>query len=168
MKKKFKILGGALSVIILLTLVFGAGVYASQWLSFTGDNQIEQSESDVDEIMQILRNVNDGKITAEDAVVKLEARVQELEDMNPSGLAKQNKELREKVDNLESMIALRDHTIEGLEADVADLKEQLANAPEDQTEYVKHLEEQLQIANEAVESLNIKTGGALEEARTYK
>lgn len=155
---------------IAALLLFTGGAYAANqgWLNFTGDDEIEQSQNNVDEIMKILRNVNDGKITAEDAVVKLEARVQELEDMNPSGLAKQNKELREKVDNLESTIALRDHTIEGLEADVADLEHQLANAPEDQTEYVKHLEEQLQIANEAVESLNIKTGGALEEARTYK
>ena len=148
-------------------LIFTGGVYASQWLNFTGDEQITQSDDHVDEIMKILRNVNDGKITAEDAVVKLETRVQELEDMNPSGLAKQNKELREKVDNLESTIALRDHTIEGLEADVADLEHQLANAPEDQTEYVKHLEEQLQIANEAVEQHNATTSEAVEEARNY-
>ena len=108
-----KILIGLGSIALALA-IFAGGAYAANqgWLNFTGDDDIEQSQTNVDEIMEILRNVNDGKITAEDAVVKLEARVQELEDMNPSGLAKQNKELRERVAQLEDDIAAKNQEIE--------------------------------------------------------
>lgn len=127
--------------LIAAAFIFAGGVYAAQWLSFTGDEQIEQSDNNVDEIMQILRNVNEGKITAEEANAQLEARISELEDMNPSGLAKQNKELREQISALEEQIAGHD-------------------------EYVTHLEEELQRANESVQSHSDKTQQAVEEART--
>ena len=93
--KKIKLPVAIVGGLLLLSLVFGAGVYASQWLSFTGDNQIEQSESDVDEIMEILRDVNNDKLTAEQALA-------ELQKLNPSGLAEENKKLREQVKQLEN------------------------------------------------------------------
>src|SRR5699024_12609784 len=105
MKKKFKILGGALSVIILLTLVFGAGVYASQWLSFTGDNKVEQSKNDVNEIMEILRNVNDDKLTAEQALA-------ELQKLDPHGLKQKNEQLNNEVANLRDQLEQKQGEIE--------------------------------------------------------
>ncbi|MDN6193657.1 MAG: hypothetical protein L0I88_01310 [Alkalibacterium sp.] len=127
--------------LIAAALIFTGGVYASQWLNFTGDEQIEQSDSNVEEIMQILRNVNEGKITAEEANAQLEDRIAELEDMNPSGLAKQNKELREQVKQLEAQVG-------------------------ESSEYVTHLEEELQRANESVQGHHQTTQQAVEEART--
>ena len=115
MKKKFKILGGALSVIILLTLVFGAGVYASQWLSFTGDNQIEQSENDVDEIMQILRDVNADKLTAEQALA-------ELQKLDPHGLKQKNEQLNNEVANLRDQ--LKQKQVE-IEQKIAEIQEKI-------------------------------------------
>lgn len=144
MKKLFI---GTLSLIVA-AIIFTGGVYASQWLNFTGDEAIETSDSNVEEIMQILRSVNEGKLSAEEAVSTLELRVQELEDMNPSGLAKQNKELRDQV--------------AALEGQISELQAQI----DSNDEYVQHLEEELTRANEAVSAHEGKTQKAVEEART--
>ena len=133
-------------------LIFTGGVYASQWLNFTGDEQITQSDDHLDEIMDILRQVNDDKLTAEDALAELEA-------MNPPGLVKQIKELEDLVAQLEGTIELRDNEIVGLE-------EALSNAGD--PEYISHLEEELMRANNAVEQHNATTSEAVEEARNYQ
>src|SRR5699024_4805852 len=90
--KKIKLPVAIIGTLLLLSLVFGAGVYASQWLSFTGDNQIEQSENDVDEIMQILRDVNQDKLSAEDALAK-------LQELNPEQLVKEIEQLKTELAN---------------------------------------------------------------------
>jgi len=165
------------SSIIAAALIFTAGAFANEWLGFTGDDQVEQSGNDVDEIMDILRQVDEGKITAEEGLAAAEERIKELEDMNPSGLAKKNKELREQVSQLEGTITLRDNTIEGLESDLAtanenyngavdrisELEGQLQNTPSQ--EYVEHLESELLRANEVVESHGNQTQEAVQEAR---
>lgn len=77
--------------------MFGLGAYANEtWKTFDGD--VAKSESHVEEIMSILRQVNDDKLTAEEALAELEA-------LNPAGLAKINKELREKVKAQEEYLA---------------------------------------------------------------
>lgn len=97
MKKKLII--GTLSASLLFG-GFGAGAYASAngWLTFTGDEAIEQSQADVDRIMEILRQVNSDKMTAEQALA-------ELQSLDPKGLAKQNKEFREQIAHLEAELA---------------------------------------------------------------
>ena len=50
-----KLLLGFTSVIVAVIL-FAGGIYASQWLSFTGGDSIEQANNDVEEIMEILRD----------------------------------------------------------------------------------------------------------------
>lgn len=95
MKSKLKWVSGILGAVLALSLVFGAGVYASQWLYFTGDEQIQQSDNNVEEIMQILRDTHSGKLSAESALA-------ELEELNPKGLAKLNKELREEIEQLKN------------------------------------------------------------------
>src|SRR5699024_12214387 len=66
MKKK---LFSIIAAVALLLASFTAGVYAAKtdWLWFTGDVLIEQSDEHVEEIMTILRQVNADKITAEEA-----------------------------------------------------------------------------------------------------
>ena len=145
-----KILIGLGSIALALT-IFAGGVYANEqgWLSFTGDEQIAESENHLDEIMNILRQVSEGKITAEQGLETANERIAELEDMNPSGLAKQNKELRDEIDTLET-------TISKLEAYV-----------EDNSDYIIHLESELERANDLVDSHHDETTKAVQEARTY-
>ena len=109
MKKVLLTVTGFIAVAILFT---GVGYAASNWLNFTGDEQIEQSQNNVDEILAILEKVStEGKIDKEQVEI-LTARVQELEDMNPSGLAKQNQELREQVKQLNADLETKQKEIE--------------------------------------------------------
>lgn len=97
MKKHFKVLTGIFAGVIATVVLVTAGAYANEkgWFNFTGQERAEESESHIDEIMQILRDTHDGKISAENALVELEA-------LNPAGLAKQNKELRNQVEKLKT------------------------------------------------------------------
>lgn len=145
MKKLLKI-----SIIAIAgLLLFATGAFAANqgWLNFTGDEQVQQSNSNVNEIMEILRNVHKGKLDAEQALA-------ELEVLNPKGLVKKIKALEEEKANLQ--------------AKIVELEEALANAPEDQADYVKHLEKELNRANRLVEQLKSETDKALEEAKTYE
>ena len=109
MKKVLLTVTGFIAVAILFT---GVGYAASNWLNFTGDEQVEQSQNNVDEILAILDNVAEkGKIDKEQVEI-LTARVKELEDMNPSGLARQNSELREQVKQLNADVASKQNEIE--------------------------------------------------------
>ena len=136
-----KLLIGITSVIVAVIL-FAGGVFASQWLSFTGGDSIEQANNDVEEIMEILRDTYEGKISAEQALA-------DLEELNPPGLVKQIKELKEE--------------IEQLKQDNAILTTDLAQA----NDYISHLESELTKANNAVESHSNVITEAVEEARTY-
>lgn len=97
MKKKVI---GFITVIVLVLGAFATGVYAAKtdWLSFTGDNKVTESSNHVDEIMEILRQVNEDKLTAEQALAELEA-------LNPPGLVRQIKELKEEIAELDEYIA---------------------------------------------------------------
>lgn len=109
MKKVLLTVTGFLAVAMLFT---GVGYAMSNWLNFTGDEQVEQSQNNVDEILAILDEVAEkGKIDKEQVDI-LTARVQELEEMNPSGLAKQNTELREQVKQLNADLASKQSEIE--------------------------------------------------------
>ena len=69
-KNLFKVSIGVIAGLLL----FATGAYAANqgWLNFTGDEQVQQSESNVNEIMEILRNVHKGKLDAEQALAELE------------------------------------------------------------------------------------------------
>lgn len=135
MKKKLITIGVAL---LLLIGGFAIGTQASTWLTYTGDG--EQIESDVDEIMDILRQVNEDKLTAEEALAELEA-------MNPPGLVKKIKKLEEEIEQLKSENANLATTNAALEAEIS------------------HLEAELKKANEEVDNISNKTTDALNEAR---
>lgn len=133
-----------LTATLVALALFATGAFAAvKWMEYTGEDNIEQASNNVDEIMDILREVNEGKLSAEEAQAQLKKRVDELESMNPSGLAKQNKELREQVKALESQVG-------------------------ENAEYVAHLEAELTEANEQAQEHQNETDAALEEARQYK
>lgn len=104
MKKLLLSLG---AIAITLTL-FAGGIFAYQYLTFTGTEQAEQTNDNSTEMLQIIKDLSADKITAEEAVAQLlaqqeatadelaaaQARVKELEDMNAPGLVKQIKELK--------------------------------------------------------------------------
>ena len=104
MKKLLLSIGG---IAIALTL-FAGGIFAYQYLTFTGADQAEQTNNNSSEMLQIIKDLSADKITAEEAAAQLlaqqeataaelaaaQARVKELEDMNAPGLVKQIKELK--------------------------------------------------------------------------
>ena len=109
MKKVLLTVTGFLAVAMLFT---GVGYAMSNWIDFTGEEQVEQSKNNVDEILSILDNVAEqGKIDKEQVGI-LKDRVKELEDMNPSGLAKKNQELREQVKQLNADVEAKQNEIE--------------------------------------------------------
>lgn len=178
-----KIITGILTVFMASLLFIGGSYAANQgWLNFTGDNAVEESKSDIDEIMSILEEVHAGKVNAEEALAELEAlnpkglvkKIKTLEEKNGklikenTDLAKKNTDLAKENTDLRASNSNYVNTITELENRITQLEEDLANAPEDQSEYVAHLEAELNRANEKVEELSSKTKSALEKARTYK
>lgn len=179
----------AATTVFTAILLFSAGVFASQWLSFTGDETINQSQNDVDEIMQILRAVNQDKLTAEDALAK-------LQELNPKGLVKQidqlkidkgvletelaskrgeladkDRQIQEKIDEGNRKVAEKQAELDGI-AQERDVYKQERDALQQQInendQYVKHLEQELTRANEKVQAIGSKTTEALEEAKQYE
>ena len=136
-----KLIIGFTSVMVAVIL-FTGGIFASQWLSFTGGDTLDQANNDVEEIMEILRDTYEGKISAEQALA-------DLEELNPPGLVKQIKELKEEIEQLKQANAV--------------LTTDLAQA----NDYISHLESELTEANNAVESHSNVITEAVEEARTY-
>lgn len=228
MKKILLTVTGFIAVAMLFT---GVGYAAATWLNFTGDEQIKQSESDVDEIMQILRDTHDGKLDAESALA-------ELEDLNPKGLVDNIKKLEKDLGDKDKIIANHVSESEQLKQTKAQLNTDLAQSNKAKTdaenalagkqeelnskqaeieqkqqeiqekieegnrkvaekqaeldgvaqqrdehkrvaeelqqqinqnsEYVEHLERELQRANKTVAEYGQTTQEAVEEARTYK
>ena len=95
MKKVLLTVTGFIVVAMLFTSV---GYAAATWLNFEGDGQIKKSESDVNEIMQILRDTHEGKLSAEQALAELEA-------MNPKGLVDKIKKLEKDLGDKDKIIA---------------------------------------------------------------
>src|SRR5699024_4195046 len=171
----FKVLVSVLAGLIVVSLVFGAGVYASQWLNFTGDKQIEQSESDVDEIMQILRDVNQDKLSAEDALAKLqelnpEQLVEEIEQLKTElankrqelenkqkELADKDSQIQEKIEEGNRKVAEKQAELDRVAQERDSNKQradQLQQQIDENSNYVAHLEQELQRANEKVQSVS--------------
>lgn len=105
-------IGIVLASLVVVALISTASIFAYQYLSFTGDEQIQQSEADVNEILEILETVSENGKIDKQQVETLTAKVKELEAMNPSGLAKQNKELRNQVEQLNADLASKQSEID--------------------------------------------------------
>ncbi|GGK03764.1 hypothetical protein GCM10007063_27650 [Lentibacillus kapialis] len=116
----------------VLVLAFTSGAMASDWLKFNGDDDIEQSKSNVDEIMDILDQVHQDKMSAKEALEEIQDKYEDV-DVD---------ELEERIDNL---------------------KEE----NDDQSEYISHLEDEVERANKKAGNMKDKTSNALEEAQDY-
>ena len=202
MKKLLLSLG---AIAITLTL-FAGGVFAYQYLTFTGTEQAEQTNNNSSEMLQIIKDLSADKITAEEAAAQLlaqqeamadelaaaQARVKELEDMNPSGLANLNKQLREENEQLKNTIAQLNTELnakqneinekntfidqlqterDGLRTQIDNLNAQLNeanNGTQSDKDEIARLEAELIKANETMAAVNAQSNADVEEARTYK
>lgn len=104
MKKLLLSLG---AIAIGLTL-FAGGIFAYQYLTFTGTEQAEQTNDNSKEMLEIIKKVAGERDVSKSELAQaleqannlvsenenLQARVKELEDMNAPGLVKQIKELK--------------------------------------------------------------------------
>lgn len=194
--KKFLI---GFGIIVLAILLFSGGVFAQRegWLNFTGKESIEQSEKDVEEIMQILRATNQGKLTAEEAYEDLIKAIDEAIDDEDYGNGVPK--LKERIEALNNKIAqlttdlnaqkklyddeVKAHELTKSERDTLSdnlitmtsdrdrlVNELTAMTDERDTanEYVLHLEAELRTANEKVKSHSEKVTDAVEEARQIR
>lgn len=195
MKKLLLSLG---AIAITLTLLAG-GIFAYQYLTFTGTEQAEQTNNNSSEMLQIIKDLSADKITAEEAAAQLlaqqeateeelaaaQARVKELEDMNPSGLAKQIKELKNTNAQLTTDINAKQNEInekntfidqlqnerDGLQTQIDNLNAQLNeanNGKQSDKDEIARLEAELIKANETMSAVNAQSNADVEEARTYK
>ena len=181
MKKLLLSLGG---IAIALTL-FAGGMFANQYLTFTGTEQAEQTNNNSSEMLQIIKDLSADKITAEEAAEQLlaqqettaeelaaaQARVNELEDMNPSGLAKLNKELREENEQLKNINAQLNTDLSAKQTEIDNLTAQLNevnNSKQSDKDEIARLEAELIKANETMAAVNAQSKADVEEARTYK
>lgn len=101
-----------LSTMGLALLLLTGGIFAYQYLTFTGDDQIEQADADVNEILQILEEVAVKGEMTEQQLEDAKTTIKELQDMNPAGLAKQNKELRNQVAQLNTDLSAKQKEID--------------------------------------------------------
>lgn len=126
-----KLLTGVL-IAALIIGAFATGAYASSkgWLTFTGDAKVEQSKSDVDEIMNILRQVHEDKLTAEEALAELEA-------LNPPGLVKKIKELETENAELGEYIAHLESELTRANGKVDELSDKTSDALEEARNYAE-------------------------------
>lgn len=178
MKSKLKWVSGILGAVLALSLMFGAGVYANEkgWLTFK-DEQVTQADDNLEAIMEILRQVNEGKKIAtsdlEAAQTKLNELQAELDDLppdtTPKGLAEQNQKLRKQVTDLESQlktangtITLRDNTIEGLNVTID--KHETTIADKDTT--IKQWSEKYSVLEQEVSRLQEDLTAAISDRDT--
>ena len=195
MKKLLLSLG---AIAITLTLLAG-GIFAYQYLTFTGTEQAEQTNNNSSEMLQIIKDLSADKITAEEAAAQLlaqqeataaelaaaQARVKELEDMNPSGLVKQIKELKNTNAQLTTDLNAKQNEInekntfidqlqterDGLQTQIDNLNAQLNeanNSKQSDKDEIARLEAELIKANETMAAVNAQSNADVEEARTYK
>ena len=181
MKKLLLSLG---AIAITLTLLAGV-TFAYQYLTFTGTEQAEQTNNNSSEMLQIIKDLSADKITAEEAVAQLiaqqetmaddlataQARVKELEDMNPSGLAKLNKQLREENEQLKNNNAQLNTDLNAKQTEIDNLNAQLneaSNGTQSDKDEIARLEAELIKANETMAAVNAQSNADVEEARTYK
>lgn len=172
-RKKITKIAVIISTALLMVVgTFSMGVYAVQngWLEFTGGDQVRETEDDIEEIMEILDEVYTDKLTAQEALEK-------LEELDPRGLKEENINLRDKLKTIQEDIVDRNNRINQLERDIVAKDEEIQiaetelqaekNSNYKNEEYIDHLEEELKEANEKVTELREETQNALEKARGY-
>lgn len=194
MKKLLLTLAGITAAV----LIFTGGIYASQWLSFTGGQQTQQTKENTNEMLDIIKEIAAGRDVAESDLKQVQDQANTLVNENEqlkntngqltTELANVNGQLKNKqteIDNKQAEINQKQQEIneknqaydalqqerDGLRSQIDNLNAQLETALNDSNaskEYIAHLEAELQKANAAVADVNEQSNAAVEEARTYK
>ena|SRR5699024_900043 len=87
------------ATVVTAVLMFSAGVYASDYIKFTGEDKLDESNDKVGEIIDILEKVADGKVDAEKSLAEAIERIEELENKGSS-----NKDLEKEIKRLEKEV----------------------------------------------------------------
>lgn len=122
---KKRILTG-IAGLLVLSVVFAGGMMANSWMNYNSTS-LETADSDLDRIMELFKEVNDEKISIEEAYA-------ELEDMNPKGLVEKIKTLEKSVAEKDQIIANHVSEAEQLQQANAELTTELAAANQAKTE----------------------------------
>lgn len=96
-----------ITIVITAVLMFGAGVMASSYLTFTGEETLNESDNKVGQIVDMLERVADGKADAEGSLADAIERIKELENIGES-----NKALRDEIKRLEKDVSNLEKEIE--------------------------------------------------------
>lgn len=134
------------SITLTILLVFATGVYAAKsWLNYEGKEAIGNTESNIDELLELLEEKGDNS----DLEEHYEAIIKDLQEQFQ--------------EQLENVTASKDSEIQDLQKEIQDLQEQLADA--DNSEYVEHLEEELEKANDQAEAIEEYSNEAIKKAK---
>lgn len=181
MKRILTVITGMVAVAV----IFSAGAFASVWMNFNGNDQIDNSDSHVAEIMDILRATNEGKLSAEESERLMAEELELYKENNPPGLVNKISELEDEIEQLktdnaglatdlnakqdeindkQSQIEALQNERDGLQTQIDELQTIIDNF-DDNSDYVQHLEEQLSIANQKADEHHNVTESAVNEAR---
>ncbi len=112
---KLKKLLVTLSSVVVVVALFTVVAYGSSWMNFTGEGQIDQSDKDVAEILEILKQVHDEKELTQE-------QLEDLEALNIKEIAR----LKEDIKSLENNVTVLSNDNEKLIQDKAKLTTDLA------------------------------------------
>ena len=122
---KKRILAG-IAVLLVTGLAFTGGLMANSWMTYNSTS-LETADSDLDRIMELFDELNNEKITVEQALAELEA-------MNPEGLVDKIKALEKSVAEKDQIIANHVSDAEELKQTNAQLATDLAQAKQAKTD----------------------------------
>lgn len=122
---KKRILTG-IAGLLVLSAVFAGGMMANSWMNYNSTS-LETADSDLDRIMELFDELNNDKITAEQALA-------ELESLNPKGLVEKIKQLKKDLSSKDQIIANHVSELEQLKQTNAQLATDLAQAKQAKTD----------------------------------
>lgn len=146
---------GSMAIVLGLLLAFGGGVYAaSNWINFEGEQSIETTKSNIDELVSLIDGLESDLDDSQGSNNELESYYEQV-----------IKELQEQFqEQLENVTNSKDKEIQSLLEQIQSLENEIANF-DDNSDYVEHLESELQKANELVEQIEEYSGEAVEQAK---
>lgn len=144
-----------LSIVGALLLAFVGGAYAaSNWINFEGEQSIETTKSNINELLTMIDDLNvdldDSEGSYDELVDYYEKLIEELQDQFN--------------EQLELVTNAKDKEIQELQREIQDLLEKINNF-DDNSDYVKHLETELQEANDLIKGLEEYSTDALNELK---
>lgn len=155
MKKILLTVTGFIAVAMLFT---GVGYAAGTWLNFTGDEQIKQSESDIDKIMKILEDVNSEKMTAKQAL-------KELQELN---LEEKNTALHDEVERLKTENAALNTEVANQKQQVTNKQEELNNKQTEIKQKEQEIQQKIEEGNRKVAEKQAELDGVVRQSEEHK